>query len=79
MSDMIKHSGLDQRYMDRVIATAVLAGAVIVTVIAPRREVSFGVTLHFLEAHDIHDERIWFGSRFEAAQAFLAQHDIVVT
>lgn len=71
---MIKHLQLDEDYMNRVIATAVLAGAVIVT--APTPSDTRLVTLHFLSYAD--GDKDWFGSRFEAAQAFLAQHDIVV-
>jgi hypothetical protein len=77
MSDMIQHPYLKKGYTDRVIATAALAGAKIVH--APWNNQSFQenpCTLYFLEG-DMGD-RMWFGSRFEAAQAFLAQHDIVV-
>lgn len=71
--DMIKHLQLDERYMNRVIATAALAGAVIVT--SPGSQGST-IELHFLETDS--GKRTWYGSRFEAAQAFLAAHDIVV-
>lgn len=72
MSDMFKHRDLDERYIERVIATAALAGAVIVT--------SHGQNSMWPSLYKIANGggEGWFGSRFEAAQAFLAQHDIEV-